>query len=68
MSLVAREVITSEEPIDAAEQYPKKNKNKKQERKQTQYLRRFDNLTTSSGQGREIIDSTTNTICTLHII
>jgi len=48
MSLVAREVITSEEPIDAAEQYPKKNKNKKQERKQTQYSTRFSNLPTFS--------------------
>ena len=78
-------------PIDAAEKYLKNNKNKKQERKQTQYLTRFDNLPTSSEQGREIllfqqpiqfvpciqfkrkrerefIDSTTNTICTLHTI
>ena len=36
-------------PIDAAEKYPKNNKNKKQERKQTQYLTRFDNFPTSSG-------------------
>ena len=36
-------------------------KNKKRERKQTQYLTRFDNLPTSSGQGREsFIDLTTN--------
>ena len=39
--------------IDAAEKYPKNNKNKKQERKQTQYLTRFGNLPSSSGQGRE---------------
>ena len=36
-------------PIDVAEKYPKKNKKKKQERKQTQYLTRFDNLPKSSG-------------------
>ena len=37
-------------PIDTAEKYLKKNKNKKQERKQTQYLTRFGDLPTSSGQ------------------
>jgi len=42
-------------PIDAAEKYLKNNKNKKQERKQTQYLTRFGNLPTSLGQGREIL-------------
>ena len=54
--------------IDSTEKHPKNNKNKKQERKQTQYLTRFGNLPTSSRQERDFIDSTTNTICTLHTI
>ena len=49
---------------------PTRIRTKKQKRKPTQYLTRFDNLLTSSGQERErdFIDSTTNTICTFHII
>ena len=39
---------------DAAGKYPK-DKNNKQERKPTQYLMRFGNLPTSSGQGGEIL-------------
>ena len=53
-------------PIDAAEKYPRI---KRTINKREQYLARFVNLPTSSGQGREsFIDPTTNTICTLHII
>ena len=62
VSCCARDATTSEEPNRCNREVPHDNKNKKQERKQTQYLTRFGNLHTSSGKGREsFIDSTTNT-------
>ena len=55
---------------DAIEKYPKDKNNNQQERKQIQYLTRFDNLTTSSEQeGREILlIQQSIQFCTLHII
>ena len=49
--------------IDAAEKYPHdKNRETREKGKPTQYLTRFDNLPTYSGQGeRDFIDSTINT-------
>ena len=47
--------------INTAEKYPHdKNKKSKRESKPTQYLMRFDNVPTSSGQERDSVDSTIN--------
>ena len=50
---VAREATTSEEQDRCRREVPTNQEQKKQERKQIQYLTRFGNLPTSSGQGRE---------------
>ena len=60
LSLVTTNWGTPNKQRELPSRSTQKNKNKnQQERKQTQYLTRFSNLPTSSGQGgRDIIDST----------
>ena len=67
MSFVACEAITSEEPIDAAEQYLRRTRiRNKRESKHTIQQGSAICLHSRGKEERDFIDSTINTICTLH--